>query len=160
VNDAAFEIISVVVPTKHDFAGACIDKKQWLALGHPTLQKVSWKQDIATSFNYPHVFTIDSESRKYKLEMRLKETGSHAIFDGGMDDYKCPILWSWNYVASGTILQKKHGSWEKCFNFDDKPASVYFFDNFDFVAMAKQAHFDISDYEHLLQKRSILDKSR
>ncbi len=151
VNDPAFEVITVVVPTKHDFGGACLDRRTWVDLGRPTFQPVSWNKDKAMNFSYPTDFTIRSESRKFKLEMRVKENGSHVCLDGGMENYKCPIIWSWNYVASGTILEKAAGAWKEAKQFEETPASVYYFDNFDFVALANALGIDISDYERFLK---------
>ncbi|MEX2681635.1 MAG: hypothetical protein Q6373_008545, partial [Candidatus Sigynarchaeota archaeon] len=66
VNNADFEIISVVIPTKHDFAGGCIDKKTWIELGRPIFEPISWKQDTATCFNYPNEFTLKSQTQRFK----------------------------------------------------------------------------------------------
>jgi hypothetical protein len=151
INDPAFEIISVVVPSSSDFSGACLDRKSWIDLGKPAFQPVSWVKDTVTRFEYPKQFTINAQARRYKLDMTVSENGSHASFDGGMGEYTCPIIWSWNYLASGKVSKKEHGTWKIIKNFDAIPASVYYWANFDFVALAKQAGIDISDYERFLK---------
>jgi len=137
VNCKDFEIVSNTVSKRNGFSGICIGSN-WLSLGTPklTIEKKSTEKTLE-NFVYPSKFSIVARKKDHEVEMELVEAGTHAGFDVGMGEYKCRLIWSWNYRASGTIKERKDNDWVVIKSFNDVPSSVYYAENFDFLKLAK-----------------------
>jgi hypothetical protein len=137
VNCKDFEIVSNNVSKTNGFSGLCIGDK-WVSLGTPklTILKEGIEKNLK-NFKYPSMFSIVAKNKDYIVKMTLDEAGSHAFFDAGMESYVCHLVWSWNYRASGIIMERKNTDWIVIKSFNDVKSSVYYADNFDFLKLAK-----------------------
>jgi hypothetical protein len=134
INTPEFEILAVIVPSRRDFLLACIDGKTWINCGRPTHRVSKFGIEMAYDFKYPVEFLVDSSRRGWKVHFTTWETGTHASMDIGIDDYKCPLVWGWNFKATGAIYHDG----ESVKSFSGVPAAVYYMTKFDLIEFDKQ----------------------
>jgi hypothetical protein len=131
INTPDFEIIAVIIPSRRDILLSCLDKATWVRCGRPSSRIVQSATDSPTGLVYPKIIDVSCMSKSWKGAFRLEERGPHAMIDIGLAGYSCPVMWSWNYRATGTVAQQ-HGRGEKLVkNFKDVPTAMYYMTMFD-----------------------------
>ena len=135
INTPDFEILSVVVPSRRDFLLACVDGRTWVHCGRPSCSAVKTAAEPSNGFEYPSELAVGSRRRGWKVQFSMRETGAHATMDIGIENYKCPLIWGWNFKATGTVHHR--GNVVK--SFSEVPAAMYYMTKLDLVEFDKQA---------------------